>query len=204
PESKMKSISVAEEETKEVDVDNIKEVVADKVDVEVPKPSKIEELAQKTYDEISAKVDEVIKNKEENKKENLINRINDTTKELSADIDKTFKNVADKVVDAFDNMEKETTSADEIIENKEDVKEDIVARTKKAIKEKEEKLIKEINPEDNIDIGVAIQSKELKDILEAPVADGQNLSPEELKKMYHQKLKNAVKTNNLQVEIIEE
>ena len=70
--------------------------------------------------------------------------------------------------------------------------------------ESEEKLIKEINPEDNIDIGVAIQSKELKDILEAPVADGQNLSPEELKKMYHQKLKNAVKTNNLQVEIIEE
>ena len=50
---------------------------------------------------------------------------------------------------------------------------------------------------------VHIQSQELKNILEAPVADGQNLTPEELKKIYHQKISNATKNNNIQIEVIE-
>ena len=40
-------------------------------------------------------------------------------------------------------------------------------------------------------------------MLEAPVADGQDLSPEELKRIYRNKIKNAVKNTNVQVEVIE-
>ncbi len=230
PETEMESIKAASDETNTKElineakedattvetVENIKEEIVDTIqktnEEVVKKPSKLEELAKNTYKEINSKVDEVIKNKKSNKKENLIDKINNATQKLSSDINNTIKNVTDKVSDALTSSEKPedakaTTTENDIVPVVKNNKADIIAETKKAIKEKEaalkEKTDKLLEEELKIKEQTSAQSPELKSILEAPVADGQNLSPEELKKLYHQKLKNAVKNSNVQVEVIE-
>ncbi len=237
PESKMESISVASDE--EYIENNEENIVADEVVEEAKKedekPSKIEELAKKTFDEISAKVDNLKKKElKSGGNENLIDKINNVTKDISSSIDNTIKSVTDKVVDAFDsakpeikeekkeikevekeivkkydevtqNTEEVVDDIEDVIEEQQEVVEDIVAKTKRAIKEKEDTLIRQQTIEANQEVKakVAQQSEELREILEAPVADGQDLSPEELKRIYRNKIKNAVKNSNVQVEVIE-
>lgn len=224
-----KSVENVADKTKKIVDDTTKSVK--EVSAKVEKPSKIEELAKKTYDEISANVDKVVKQKNAgtNKKENLIDKINSATKELSSSLDNTFKNVTDKVIGVFDrseNNEKPEVAKpkEDVIEKLEDdvaeavdvieeaseekiveIEEDIVAKTKKAIKEKEEIVYREqfVEPNQEVKEKVAQQSEALREVLEAPVAEGQDLSPEELKKLYRNKIKNAVKNTNVQVEVIE-
>ena len=225
PEEKMESITLASDKTNNEDTSikesstntsdkTAKEPIAEKTEPEeTQKPSKLEEVAQKTFKEVSAKVDEIIKNKNNDKKENIIDRINNATDELSANIDNTVKTVTDKVAKTFvapkadkadetnngkNNLSKENIATQD---NKKEI-EDTIAKTKKAVEEKiaREKATTQNKKTEEI---VHIQSQELKNILEAPVADGQNLSPEELKKIYHQKISNATKNNNIQIEVIE-
>ena len=230
PEIKMESISSASDES--VNEDNVENVldeadeIVEEVVEEAKKPSKIEELAKKTFDEINAKVDN-LKNK--NKGKNLIEKINSVTEDISADIDNTFNDIKNKVVDTLnrtedkenakavkeETIEKQKVTAeakevisdniDDVVEEKQEVVEDIVTKTKRAIKEKEEVIQKQQAVEANQEVKekVAQQSEELREILEAPVADGQDLSPEELKRIYRNKIKNAVKNANVQVEVIE-
>ena len=50
---------------------------------------------------------------------------------------------------------------------------------------------------------ISKQNQQLREVLEAPVAEGQNLSQEELKKAYHKKLKDVAKKANIQIEVVE-
>ena len=53
---------------------------------------------------------------------------------------------------------------------------------------------------------IILKDDAIRNILEAPVAEGQKLSPEELKKQYHQNLKNATSKEehiSLKVNLVE-
>ena len=228
PEVKMESISSVEDVVGEVLDGQADEAVEKDTNVEdttkdnVEEPSKLEKIAKITFDEISAKVDEVVKQRDTSNTDNVIEKINNIAGGLSKNIDDTFDNIGKKVAEVVRDSE-----PGEVV--KEPEVEDIVTRTKKAILEKEanrlsdikEDLEEKINAkngvvlvietEGNLDIKTDneivekaySQSKELRDILEAPVAEGQNLSPEELKKAYHEKLKNAAKKADIKIEVVE-
>ena len=57
------------------------------------------------------------------------------------------------------------------------------------------------------DIEALAQTPELKAVLEAPVAEGKKLSPEELKKQFHENLRQAAEnvenSVNIEVRVIE-
>lgn len=242
PEEKLKSIKSAMdevvEEAKKIEnvaseaIDDVTEktekVVKDgKENVEkasekiVEKSSKMDELAKKTFEEISAKVDSIAKQKD--KKENIIDKVNSATQELSSDINKKIKNVTEKVADVLEKTDvegvkkqdneitkeiiaKDVGVAEDMVDEKViSSEEDIVTRIKRAIKEKEELINKEqmIDLKQEVEEKIAKQSESLREILEAPVAEGQDLSPEELKKIYRNKIKKAIKNSSVQLEIIE-
>lgn len=92
--------------------------------------------------------------------------------------------------------------------------EDAIEKAKQALKIKQEKKEKlnhksSENELDNLveDIETLTKDNNFKQVLEAPVIEGQNLSPEELKKQYHQKIKEAAdkveNSVNLEVKVIE-
>ncbi len=91
--------------------------------------------------------------------------------------------------------------------------EETVAKAKEAVKAKTEQRIRQ-NREAKKELNALVRSidtlnvsEEYKDVLQAPVAEGQNLSPEELKKQYHQTLQKAAekadKQVNIEVKVIE-
>ena len=234
PESEMESISLASDEADIIentdgstDETVAEEIIEENEEVkEDKKTSKIEELAKKTFNEINAKV-ENLKNKETQKSNNIIDKINNVTKDVSNSIDNTIKTMTGKVVKVFDKTNTETVkevkkevvkkqvpviqeakhvdNVKDIVEEKQESIKDIITKTKKAIREKEETIQNQqiIDENQAVKEKISQQSEELREILEAPVADGQNLSPEELKKIYHNKIKNAVKNTNVQIEVIE-
>ncbi len=107
----------------------------------------------------------------------------------------------------FDEIENETENEVEASVN------EAIARAKQAVQAKAEQRIKETR-EAKKELNTLIQSidtlsvsDEYKDVLQAPVAEGQKLSPEELKKQYHKNLKRAAekadKSVNIEVKVIE-
>lgn len=229
PEEKMESISAVEKivgDVLENDVVNdvvekvepVKEKVTEQVKEVAKTPSKIEKIAKITFDEISAKVDEVVKQRDNAKNTNVIDKINNISKNLPKDINDTFDNIEKKVSDVMKedkaevapDIEESEPEAELLIEPEDElVKDDIVAETKKAIEERDAQKVNDLREQANKLIDnklkekISKQNKAMRDVLEAPVANGQNLSPEELKKVYHQKLRNAARNANIQVEIIE-
>lgn len=84
----------------------------------------------------------------------------------------------------------------EKIEQERKEAEDAIARAKKAVQQKAEKKAEAETARQELnnlakDTKIILKDDAIRNILEAPVAEGQKLSPEELKKQYHQNLKNT-------------
>ena len=114
-----------------------------------------------------------------------------------------------KVEDVIPEVLKET---EEQISEKNSVIDDAIAKAKKAVEEKAKKADEVKKAENELadltkSIETIAQDAELRGVLEAPVAEGQNLSPEELKKQFHENLKKSVQHQdngvNIKVNLIE-
>ena len=233
PEEKLKSISAVVEKTiaegQEV-VDTTKDTaknVADKIDAIEEKTEEIVEKAGAEAKEIAEKTTDIVENVvnsiSETKSGQTIDAVNEAVPEVKI-VDVTEENSPeiiemgqDVIPDAvLDEEVKEDNSTEEAIEKAKQAlkeKEDLMAieaenlkiRVAEAMKNSEEKA------ESSIEMGDTVAEPlqdELRKVLVAPVAEGQNLSPEELKKEYHKVLKETVKKVekdiNIEVKVIEQ
>ncbi len=146
-----------------------------------------------------------------------INNTEQTTTDAKSDIDTLGK---DKETMTEEVVEDAVVSEDVIPDTVFDVNEDsntteaAIEKAKQALKVKKEKkkLSEREIPKKKLDtlvkdIDILTKNEDFRQVLEAPVAEGQNLSPEELKKQYHQNIKEAadkIENNvNLEVKVIE-
>ena len=171
-------------------------------------PATENSLNDKTEPDVNVAADNVLSG---------LNNTEQTTTDAKSDIDMLGN---DKETMTEEIVENAVVSEDVIPDTIFDVNEDsntteaAIEKAKQALKVKKEKkkLSERETPKKKLDtlvkdIDILTKNEDFRQVLEAPVAEGQNLSPEELKKQYHQNIKEAadkIENNvNLEVKVIE-
>lgn len=175
---------------------------AEVVDVKLSEDS-VSSAKQDVSDNDKENVDKNINNKsskDENKPENNV-KTDNVKQNIGSKVD-ALGNVLDTAEDVIPETLFDTEQEKKSTEN-------AIAKAKRALENKKaqkNKLKETKTPAEELDnlvkdIETLAKNEDFREVLEAPVAKGQNLSPEELKKQYHQNLKEAAKKFESNIDI---
>ena len=181
-------------------------VIAEEPEQKMKSISAVDDETLNPVENIQAAEEEIIENIEPLKVEVKENEVNDIVADVEDITDNEVKPVSDIELKA------EEVIPEAILDDIEDINneiEDAISAAKQKIKEKQQKLEQQINDvvvkEENIKDNY--KDDNLRKVLEAPVVESNNLSPEELKKQYRKALKEAADKGedimNIEVKVIE-
>jgi hypothetical protein len=127
-------------------------------------------------------------------------KVEKVVEDITSNIEKPVSDVAVKVEEEVEEVVPDTLF-DETAKKHQEA-EDAIAKAKKALREKEKQNVSQrgVLPKVEKQIEEKV-SNEMNAVLEAPVAEGQKLSPEELKRQYREALSKAAKSKEQHIDI---